>query len=69
MPNQSTEDLKSDRITVDTIKAEPKRRQSAPRASEVKMWAEDIVDYLAAAGIGTVGTDLYWGVLPDMPES
>ena len=33
------------------------------------MWASDIVDYLAAEGIGTVGTDLFWGVLPDEPGS
>ena len=33
------------------------------------MWAEDIVDHLVAAGVGTAGTDLYWGVLPDKPES
>ena len=33
------------------------------------MWAEDIVDHLVAAGVGTAGTDLYWGILPDKPES
>ena len=33
------------------------------------MWASDIVDYLAAAGVGTAGEDLFWGSLPDKPES
>ena len=33
------------------------------------MWAEDIANHLAAAGVGTVGTDLFWGVLPDKPTS
>ena len=32
------------------------------------MWAEDIVGHLEAAGVGTCGTDLFWGVLPDMPK-
>ena len=36
---------------------------------EVKMWTEDILGHLEAAGVGTCGTDLYWGQLPDSPKS
>ena len=32
------------------------------------MWIKDIVDHLEAAGVGTCGTDLFWGVLPDTPK-
>lgn len=32
------------------------------------MLAEDIVDYLSSGGLGTAGTDLFAGFLPDTPE-
>ena len=32
------------------------------------MWTEDILNYFESNSLGTCGTDLFWGVLPDMPK-
>ena len=31
-------------------------------------WAQEIVEFLSDAGIGTPGTDLFYGVMPDTPK-
>lgn len=31
-------------------------------------WTADVADYLATLGLGTVGTNLFWGQLPTSPD-
>lgn len=35
--------------------------------ADVAHWTSEIADALAALGLGTVGTDLFWGQLPATP--